>query len=472
MDFQAIVDAIDTPTCVMSVEKLEDGSCGPVRIVTGNRAYIDTIERPVDIVQLLDTTFIPNTEYTRYLTRDLNFESYCYRSAVLKKCLRSYTHPERLKVWFNMTFLPLDADDGNLSFCLYIMQVDFEPDSESLSSVSGKAASQALEAAIKLRSATSFDIAIKQVVADLRNLCGAQLACILLMDEEKGTCSILCEDEAEDTTLQPIADLMNDDFYELALSWKDTIAGSDCIIVKNKQDMAVVKERNPYWHQSLVNASVNSVVLFPLKSHNHLLGYIWVANFNPDDSTRIKETLELTTYVLAAELDNHLLLDQLKTLSSKDMLTGILNRNEMSSYLEKISVGEVGANRSVGVVFADLNGLKEVNDSKGHAAGDELLRNGTDVLQTVFKSDKIFRAGGDEFVVIALGVTQTELDEKIEQVRRESEKRGNVSFALGGSVEPDNRDVNKALHEADERMYEDKRAYYETHPRRRTDKRG
>ena len=93
MDFQKVADSIGAMTCVVSVEKRPEGGYGDIRIVTGNKAYIDSIEHPVGEVQMLTSRFTPNSLYTDYLTRDLNFEDFCYRAAVEKRCLHSYAHP-------------------------------------------------------------------------------------------------------------------------------------------------------------------------------------------------------------------------------------------------------------------------------------------------------------------------------------------------------------------------------------------
>ena len=132
-DFQKVVDSIAAMTCVVSVEKLPDGGCGQIRIVTGNKDYIDSIEHPVQDVVMLTKSFVPNSLYTTYMPRDLNFEDFCYRAAVQKKCLHSYAHPDRYDVWFNMTFMPLGPDDGNLCYCTYTMEISFEPSSERIS---------------------------------------------------------------------------------------------------------------------------------------------------------------------------------------------------------------------------------------------------------------------------------------------------------------------------------------------------
>ena len=465
MDFQAVVDGMSAMTCVVSVEDLPGGRYGKFRIVTGNKAYIDSIEHPAPGTEMLKDKFVPNSEYTDYLTRDLNFEDFCYRAAVKRKCLHSYAHPDRMNVWFNMSFIPLDARDGNLCYCLYIMEINFEADSENFSTASGDTASAVLDMCIRLRGTNDFKSTMGDVVAGLRKLCEAEHCCILAVDEYERTCSVIGEAFAPGSMLLPMENYIDDDFFEIADSWKATIAGSNCIIAKNDRDMEIVRERNPVWYESLTSAGASNIVLFPLKSRNQLLGYMWVLNFNPELSVKIKETLEVATFILGSELGNYLLLDRLKLLGSKDMLTGVKNRNEMNNLVDELSRG-TGDGKSVGVIFADLNGLKTVNDVNGHNAGDMLLKNAAEALRSAFSDRDIFRAGGDEFAVIVTDVTEEEIDEKIDKIRKECFKYNDLSFALGGCVESNSSNVRMALRRADERMYADKQKYYEQFPER------
>ncbi len=459
-DFQAVVDSIAAMTCVVSVEKLPDGRCGKFRIVTGNKSYIDSIENPMGGVEMLSRKFVPNSEYTDYMTRDLNFEDYCYRAAVEKKCLHSYVHPDRYDVWFNMTFLPLGPDDGNICYCTYTMEINFEANSERLSNVSGELASAVLETTISLRETKDFQATMQHVVHDILELCEGEYIGILLVDTEGETCSLLCEDIVEGSSLKNRTESIEDDFYKVASTWADTIAGSNCLIVKNEQDLDVVRERNPLWYQSLKDAGVRSVALFPLKSHTQILGYMWISNFDPSQTTRIKETLELTTFILASEIANRLLLDQLRIMGSRDMLTGVLNRNEMNHHVERLSEIPEGKDSSVGVLFADLNGLKTVNDELGHPAGDQLLRDAAAVLCEVFEPDQIFRAGGDEFTIIMLDTSPEELEHKMAVIKEVSTHYEHVNFAVGSCFDSSCRNVRHALTLADQRMYEDKKQYY------------
>ena len=464
MDYQAIVDGFASMACIVSVEKNIEGNQRKFRIVTGNKAYIDSIEHPAPMTKMLTDKFTPNAEYTIYLTKDLNFENACYQAAVEKKCIHSYAHPDRMDVWFNMSFLPLESDNENLAYCIYIMEIDFSISSKRISGISEEIAASVLDTCIKLRGTNNFKAAMQDVVADIREICDAEYCCILLMDEMIRKCSILSEAFSEGSKLLPMEHYLDDDFYDIADSWTSTIAGSNCLVVKDEQDMLFVKERNPVWYKSLTEAGANNVILFPLKSRNQLLGYMWVLNYDSSRSMSIKETLEVTTFILGSELGTYLLLDRLKVLGSKDLLTGVMNRNEMNNYVESLSRGEKHGNYSVAVLFADLNGLKEVNDSNGHNAGDTLLKNAAAVLKLAFAETEIFRAGGDEFAIIALDITENELNSRMDKIRTASTEYKNLSFALGGCIEKECRNIRMALRLADERMYKDKQLFYENNP--------
>lgn len=462
-DFQKVADSFAAMTCIMSVEKLPDGGCGELRIVTGNKAYIDSIEHPMPGVVMLKKEFVPNSLYTTYMSRDLNFEDFCYRAAVQKKCLHSYAHPDRYDVWFNMTFMPLLPDDGNLCYCTYTMEISHEASSERISNISGDIAAAVLETAITLREAEDFKAAMKDVVEEIRRMCESKYCGILLVDNEKESCEILGEAFSPDLLRLLPEDYMGSDFYPIARTWKDTISGSSCLIVKNERDYEVLRERNPIWYDTLKESGIDTIALFPLKSRNEHLGYMWAGYFDPERATRVKEILELTTFVLGAEVGNYLMLNKLRELSSRDMLTGVMNRNEMNNYVDWLSTLPDHQKKSVGIIFSDLNGLKQINDTQGHDAGDMLLKNAASALRKLFDARNVYRAGGDEFVVILTNVSQEHMEEKARELYQVAAGYPDVSFAIGCSYETDSGQIHRALALADERMYEDKKRYYAKH---------
>ena len=146
-----------------------------------------------------------------------------------------------------------------------------------------------------------------------------------------------------------------------------------------------------------------------------------------------------------------------------DVLTGVRNRNSMNNRVTQLIEKKVDC-KSIGVIFADLNGLKTVNDRDGHEAGDRLLRNAANLLKLNFDNCEIYRAGGDEFVVLAIDKPKDWLSESVERLRKKSDIPGKVSFALGLAYDDDANDIRKTMHEADTLMYADKERYYNLFP--------
>ena len=466
MDFQKFVDGFHSMTCVVSVEKLPDGKWGEIRLVAGNKAYIDSIENIPDAPKMLTNKFIPNSLYQNYIPKDTNFELFCYSSAVLKKPMHSYVHPERFDFWFNLFSLPIDYEDGNLCYCTYTQELTHEAESSKMSNVSQGTAAEVLNTCIKLRGTSDFKETMKDVIKDIREICGAAYCGILNIDGLSSKCSMLAEDISSDfVDYNP--GWFTEDFYEIVRTWDDIIGGSNCFIFENEQDMEYIKEKNPLWYDSLVKAHVQSLVLFPLKSGFELLGYIWATNFDTDKTLHIKETLELTTYFIASEISSYQMFDKFKILSTVDLLTGVLNRNEMNNRVMQLSIDNRPGRENIGIVFADLNGLKQMNDNEGHSAGDKLIKDAAKILKHIFPDKEIYRAGGDEFMVLLRGTSMSELEDYSRQMKAVAEETETVSFAIGLCVEEDSQSIYDAMRKADINMYEDKKAFYEAHPERK-----
>ena len=253
--------------------------------------------------------------------------------------------------------------------------------------------------------------------------------------------------------------VFNNEYIYIAESWIETLKGSNCLIILNDADMEIIRQRNPVWHKTMMEAGVESLVLLPLMHNNEFVGFIWATNFDTSRALRIKETLELVTFFIASEVASYKLVQRLRFLSNEDLLTGVNNRNAMNNRVLQFVSREVNY-RTISVVFADLNGLKPINDNEGHNAGDALLKNAAEILKQTFTDCEIYRAGGDEFVVVAIDVPKESLEARVETLREKSKVKGNVSFAIGFYHDENAGDIRKAMREADALMYEDKKANY------------
>lgn len=277
MDFQKFVDNYKAMTCIISVERKSDGSCGTIRIVAANAAYIASIEDQMHAAssQMLKNKFIPDSEYTDYIPKDLNFEDLCYRAAILGQPQHSYIHPERYPFWLKIIAMPLVSDDPNIGYCSYTQEINETADTKQLANHSAETLAAVVKTCIKLHGKGDIYSNFKDVVEEIREICDSNHCCVLLIDHKTRRCHVLAEAIREGSGLLPMDTYLDGAFYDIACSWKDTIAGSNCIIIKDANDMEVLKKRNPVWHDSLAGAGAKSIVLFPLKYSGTTLGYIW-----------------------------------------------------------------------------------------------------------------------------------------------------------------------------------------------------
>jgi len=463
MDYEKIVSGHKSRSCIISVEQYPDGSYGNICVVAANKAHREDAEK------VFNRPFVPGSPYYHSLPKDKNFEDFIYRSACLGQPLHTYVHLERMGLWVNMFLLPLESDKDNVGYCQYSCDISPYADSEQQASLAADTATSALGISIKLGGADKGNIreVFSEIAEDVRRICGAGHCSILLPDTEKREYEIFCE--ASDPEIDPhIKDIYNDEgFYDIAGSFDAIIGGSSCSIVKDEHDIKWVESVSPELHSLLLKNNVSSFVLFPLKHNNQTLGYLLALNFNTEDTVRIKETLELSTFFIASEIANFRLMRQLEILSSVDMLTGCRNRNSMNNYINDIINGKISIPVPYAVVFADLNGLKRINDEKGHGSGDRLLRTASAILSQVFYDCDVYRAGGDEFMIIAPGYSEDTLKARLQKLDEKSAIDADVHFAVGYYFVSDGEDIRTAMRVADERMYINKKEYYEQFPERK-----
>jgi diguanylate cyclase (GGDEF)-like protein len=106
----------------------------------------------------------------------------------------------------------------------------------------------------------------------------------------------------------------------------------------------------------------------------------------------------------ALEQDNHRLIESLTGLATTDALTGLHNRRYVTEELEKAIQRSRRTDQRFAVALFDLDGFKQINDTRGHAAGDLVLKKASDALNSVVREgDVLGRYGGDEFLLITYG---------------------------------------------------------------------
>ena len=141
-----------------------------------------------------------------------------------------------------------------------------------------------------------------------------------------------------------------------------------------------------------------------------------------------------------------------------------MNRNIMNNRVDRVIAGKDILEEPYTIVFTDMNGLKRLNDTEGHNAGDDSLKQAAAILTDVFYDGEVYRVGGDEFMVIACKIEPEEVEARVASLIAKANATENVRFAVGISHSKDEPDILKGMRTADKRMYEDKKRYYEEHP--------
>ena len=413
MDFGFFVDMFYSPACVVSVEKDKDEGCGDIKIVAGNKKYADMIklrkkaEDFGDEAEALRVRF--GCHYSEHFPENRSFEDACYEAAVGHKEVHTYVYLSGADMWFDIYIIPIDYQDGDVFYCYYIIKPSENADMIFENSGTSQVSNDVLKTCVKLHESDNIQDTMKSVIAEIRQICGAECCSVLLINDEAADYSIVAADFEPGSKLKRVTQFSG--FYDIASSWKNMLGDEkDCIIIRNQADMDYISEINNPWYLTLVEAGVKSVVLFPLRQGIEVLGFIWASNFDTEKTMRIKETLELTTFFISSHIAKYNTLERLKYMSYTDVLTGLHNRFECGEYVsDLISQGE-----RFTVVSINLNNFKSINDSLGFDAGNtvlfELANRWKSVSNEFNMNNHLARINGDEFMLI---IKDAETDDDI-----------------------------------------------------------
>jgi diguanylate cyclase (GGDEF)-like protein len=230
---------------------------------------------------------------------------------------------------------------------------------------------------------------------------------------------------------------------------------------------------------------VKSLAMVPIRTINPIgaIGNYWARPHSPTaNQLDLLQALADCTAVametanLLGELEDHVrqrtreleaAYVEIRKLSLVDDLTGLLNRRGFFVLADQARKTAARANSRFFILFADADGLKQVNDSLGHGAGDDMLRSFADILlRTYREADIIARLGGDEFCVFGihedtdLAAIKARLDRSMAAFNAERTRPFQISASVGVLSLPatDQASLDELISCADQAMYADKRA--------------
>ena len=151
-----------------------------------------------------------------------------------------------------------------------------------------------------------------------------------------------------------------------------------------------------------------------------------------------------------------LIAKNMKEIYRQDSLTGLLNRNAYDSDVEQLRSADIGA---VVCVYADMIGLHEVNNHLGHKQGNRMLCEFADAARAFFGDDRLYRIGGDEFVIISSAHTEAQTRKQLNYMRERLHTQGR-EISVGVASSESTSDLPKIIEQAENEMRREKKEYY------------
>ncbi len=240
-------------------------------------------------------------------------------------------------------------------------------------------------------------------------------------------------------------------------SWRSAFDRQECAIF---EDVETLRADYPDTYELLQKQSIHSLVAAPLEQDGRLRGCIGVDNPPPERIRSLAPLLQTLCYFVSitfSRTENEL---QLSQLSYYDTLTSFYNRNR---YIED-SEALARSGGSVGIVYLDVNGLKDINDQHGHAIGDRVIVECARKMREVFQNADYYRIGGDEFVVICPGIERDAFERRVAELRGRFQANSLCKAAIGAQWDTQFSDLQQIIAKADQKMYEDKKDFYRKNP--------
>lgn len=237
--------------------------------------------------------------------------------------------------------------------------------------------------------------------------------------------------------------------YEVVALWYRMFHQGKNVIIYDLED---IQDQDPEMYRTLKPQGIRSLVVSPIVYKDTILGFYGVDNPPTHSLSHISFLLDIIGHFIVCMIQRRGLVRRLEAMSYHDQLTGALNRHAMTRTLDRLR----NKNIRVGLIYCDLMGLKQINDTMGHEEGDSLIQDAYRFLLERGQGSAVFRLGGDEFIVLCENIERRQFDEILRSISCQ-EADDKVRMAVGYAWrEGSDIDFSEMLLRADEDMYRDK----------------
>ncbi len=213
---------------------------------------------------------------------------------------------------------------------------------------------------------------------------------------------------------------------------------------------------NSFEYEALTAQNIETLMAVPLIRNDIITGFIGIDD--PKQHLADFKLLRSLALFIQNDLSKRRLHEKLEYMSYVDTLTGAYNRHK---YMELIEDLEKNPPSKIGILFADINGLKIANEIHGQAYGDYLIVNCANLLYKYFDKT-VYRIGGDEFIALCLNSDKDSFMSKVDSLREYIKNDAECSLSVASVWKSGKINVLKEIAYTDELMFVEKQGYYKS----------
>ena len=209
-------------------------------------------------------------------------------------------------------------------------------------------------------------------------------------------------------------------------------------------------------YQVLKPQGIQTLVTGPIEINGKYIGFYGVDNPPVEFMDNISVLIDMMEFVMSMMIRIRNYAKQIEENATKDQLTKCYNRKALHWAYE----GDFDKGSPIAIIMCDLNGLKRINDTKGHEAGDRYLCDAAEGMMSCFGEKQVYRVGGDEFIIVLLDIEKEEVEQLIERLKIYMDLK-KVSVSIGMAYRHNAKEpFENILRDADKKMYVEKERYH------------